>query len=170
MEKVIIIEKKVWINHRGVIPNHVIEQDGAKTHSAKQDTRFCIATDSGIIQDPACIPRNVTADNPEATRYVHTTRRYKHEVDKTYFRFFDDAEEILNNIIALIEWLEKTKTMDMNRKRKKLAEKHYHLTELRDIREEILALRIESSSKTRENLDSLHRDLADERDLIGAEL
>jgi len=55
-----------------------------------------------------------------ASGVCNITRRYARDLDKTYFKFYDDAEEVLININKFISWLRIVPTLNL----KKIQIKH----------------------------------------------
>lgn len=98
-----IAEVKIYINSSGKYraSDHVGEKMNYPC-----ETRYCVCNHSGPIMEPECLYKTPMASHcAGASPWLKPTRRYKEPLDKTYFKYYDDAEEVLHNIERFITWL-----------------------------------------------------------------
>ena len=162
-----------WISRGGL---GVVEDHNVKTKDDHvyykiegRETRYCIIRPTRRLQQPSLIYETPTKNECFfASGLIRQTRNFIRPLDRTYFKFFDDAEEVKNNIISFITWLQKVPTLNLKKMDKKgIMNTYGHL--LMDVPptpewEKILNLTY--VAKKRSDLSPLARDLQDELDLI----
>lgn len=105
-----------------------------------------------------------------ASGVCKVTRKYVRDLDKTYFKFFDDAEEVLINITKFISWLRTVPTLNLKNVQKKhiMQENEHFLRDVPDFPdpELIQALRNTLVIKKRSDLKALSLFHQNELDLV----
>lgn len=133
------------------------------------ESRYVIMKSSGRDYIPRLNYESPISDIcPQASVIINPTRKYKRELDDTYFKYYDDAEEVLNNIINFCKWLKKKiPTMSKKDSKKMLYLCEYLMKDVPDsqdlqqIRQSMIGLQV----KRRSDLSSLERFNQDELDL-----
>lgn len=171
-----IKEVKVFITREG---NGVVDRRHLKTPEdyayykvVGEETRYVICGAYGIHGSPARIYEGGLENECYfASGICSKTRRYVRKLDHTYFVFYDDAEEVLNNIIVYIKWLKKVHLLNLKKAqiKKILNENNHFMQDVPDFQERI-TLKAGSNVKMRSGLSKLERFLQDEKDLIEASL
>ena len=169
----VIMEVDIYITRDGnsyVDERHLKTEDDFRYYGVtKKEKRYVIVGPSGIKMHASCVYEMAMSDfGGYISALFKITRRYKKDFDKTYFRFYDDAEEVVENIRRFIQWLKKpTKVLGKVERRK--AKKYLHLLLDAPSSQEwalTIASPVGSNPKLRKNLDNLGRHLAEERDLL----
>lgn len=113
-------------NGHGILSDHIPEEQSDyyggldKVYEYHQvvgyETRYVIMQHNGICYLPHINYESPISDIcPSASNEINSTRKYKRELDTTYFKYYDDAEEVMNNIISFCKWL-KRKIPEMSKK------------------------------------------------------
>jgi len=167
-----IQEVEVWITRegRGVVEDrHVTQWNHDYYKIVGREKRYVIRHYVQSRQEPKALYERPLANEAYfASGCCNATRHYRREIDNTFFRYFDDAEEVLNNIISFIQWLRNIK--GLNKKQMKMIhEKNDYLLkdrpafpEMELIRQSQIGLQV----KRRSDLKGLARFNQDEEDLI----
>jgi len=119
-------------NGKNVIYPHVVERDPEYFKGAVPSKRYVIMSPIGI-HNHTLYSSLISIELPQAQQHLNTTRRYAREVDSTYFKYYDDAEEVMNNIISFIKWIKdrvntnKARTMNEVKAMDKMRERCIHL-------------------------------------------
>lgn len=104
-----------------------------------------------------------------ASNSLRRTRKYKNPIDSEYFRYYDDALEVKENIVAFVEWLIKKSPGLPQREFKKVMTRNETKMMYRHVKNQKwwnkVILNDGSDVKMRKELPELERELADERDL-----
>lgn len=133
------------------------------------ETRYEIFDNNGPVFLPASRYEQFTRTSLSYLQSkISPTRRYKLELDRYKFRYYDDAEEVLESIIFFISWLKKNPN-GKNKKEKDSLKKALHFME--DVHpiadwQKIKMSQVGLQVKRRSDLSPLAREIADERDLI----
>lgn len=173
-EQFFIHPVEVWITREG---NGIVEDRHLKCQSdyeyykvVGKEVRYVIRGCNGIVFLPSTLyERFLSGDGSFASSVVNRTRKYQRELDMTWFKYYDDAEEVLNNLIKFILWAKTIPKINIkNVMKKKLINQTKHLTvDVVDtratalIRESVSGLEV----KKRNDLSPLAKDLAEEMDL-----
>lgn len=101
-----IVEFEAWIVRDGkgmTIHKSVYGDDPSST----LDKRYKILNANGTGQfQPADFYTSPCSDEcVHAGAFMERTRKYKRDLDRTYFKFYDDADEVKQNMIRFILWL-----------------------------------------------------------------
>jgi hypothetical protein len=135
------------------------------------ETRYVIRGVSGVKYLPDLIYTTpIKHECFFASSVCTVTRRYVRELDRTYFKYYDDAEEVLLNIIRFIKWSKNIGKIKL-KKGQMTAIKLMTQDLVMDVLDTPEAERIRTSQvglevKRRSELKPLARDLADELDLL----
>jgi len=167
-----IAEVEVWVVRKGlgiVEERHLKSEEHHKYYQVDgKETRYVICGASGRKMLPATIySSHLQGDCYFASGFLKTTRTYRRELDKTYFKFYDDAEEVLKNIILFISWLRNIPKMNKNALKKIKAKTDYLLMDAHPTQEmeQMRALQAGLKVKRRSELKPLALDLQNELDL-----
>lgn len=172
-DQYLIRKVEVWVTREG---KGIVEERHLKTPEdhvyykvvGKQE-RYVVCGIYGICYLPAQIYESAIRDECYfASGIIRPTRKYLRELDRTYFRFYDDAEEVKNNIIVFLQWLRKVPTMGLKRMKEKAIVETYRdlIRDVHATQEWTEASKIICEGKKRSDLASFARSLADERDLV----
>ncbi len=137
----------------------------------RRDTRYRITRPTGSLYLPHLIYETPTKNECYfASGIIKQTRNYIHDLDKTYFRFYDDAEEVKNNIISFIKWLQTVPKIRLKNVRTKEIMNIYGslLADVPTTQEWEKALSLTFKEERRSDLSPLAMDLQEESDLIPA--
>lgn len=173
-DQYIIDEVEIWVsrNETSFVDERHLKtpEDHLYYKVDGKQTRYVICGNYGNAYLPASIYESaIRAECYFASGLIKPTRQYQRKLDHTYFRFYDDAEEVKNNIITFLQWLRKVPTLDLKKmKMKEIVERNSHfLQDVAPTQEWMTRSKRIINGKRRSDLNSLQRDLADERDLIG---
>jgi hypothetical protein len=132
------------------------------------EKRYVIVGPSGIKMMPHLIYENAVAGYFFfISGLFKSTRKYIREIDYTYFKYYDDAEEVLNNLIKFILWMKSYKPRgkkDVNAMKKYIS-LSMDVPDSQEI-ERIRQLNLGLNPKMRKNLSPLAKDLAEAKDLL----
>jgi hypothetical protein len=172
-----IAEVEVFITRNG---NGIVEERHLKTDEdhkyykvSGKETRYVIYGASGIKMLPATIYTSKLKDECYfASGVIRKTNSYIRELDNTYFKFYDDAEEVLKNIILFISWLRNKPKITGVKMKKIKARTDHLLMEVHAIPEvdQIRMLQAGLKVKRRSELKPLALELQNELDLKGHDL
>lgn len=167
-----ISQELVWITRNG---NGIVEDRHLKTEEdhkyyqvVGRETRYVIRGVNGIKHKPALIYETpLKYECFFLSGYTRPTRKYLRELDNTYFKYYDDAEEVMVNIQRFVKCLKTLPNID-NKTRKKIGIIAAHL--IVDVHDTVEAARIRVYQtglkvKRRSELSPLARDCASELDL-----
>lgn len=134
------VEVYVSRNGNGIVDErHLKTEDDFKYYKIDgMETRYVICGQYGIHGLPHRIYEGALQDECYfASSVCLTTRRYIRQLDTTYFKYFDDAEEVLNNIIRFIKWLRTVPTLKLKPAQIKniIKENSHHLKAVPDFPE-----------------------------------
>lgn len=161
-------------NGKGIVEErHIQSEADIRYYQASKETenRYRIWWHYGPIRNPACLYRvPAETDLYYFSGNLNATRKYLRELDQTYFKFYDDAEEVLNNIILFIQWL-KNPPAKLKEKKTflKILEKYQSLITDKAVSAEWVKTRqsqIGLQPKRRDALTRLRREVQDEMDLV----
>lgn len=185
-DQYIIVQTPCYITRdgQGIITNRkLIEDDGPDLveHNKKyykvcaDEIRYvvmypCIAGGISVLGYPA--NRYLSAMRNEcfmAYGFINQTRKYKLFLDNTYYKFYDDADEVIQNLIKFTKWLKNIPQTMAKRTIKEIMNKNEYL--IKDAPDTLEWQRAKASQhglsvKTRNSLNRLQRETVDERDLI----
>ena len=173
-EQYFIAEVEVYVTRNGlsiVQEHHLKSEEHFKYYQVDgKEKRYVIYGASGIKMLPSTIySTHLQGDCFFASGFVRTTRVYRRELDKTYFKFYDDAEEVLKNIILFITWLRNKPTTIKKMEMKRIKAKTDYLMEdvhaTQDV-EQIRMLQAGLKVRKRSELKPLALDLQNELDLV----
>lgn len=158
-----IVEREVYISKEYfAMSNHAALSDGY----ASKELRYCICGSTGVRYLPASVYEGFMRNECMAfSSYYIKTRNYKKDLDKTYFRYYDDAKEVLDNLVSFYRWAHNQTQKKMV---KVLMEIKADVMEYQNLDPTIL-YPIGLPEKMRKNLSPLARMFADDRDLVGAD-
>lgn len=171
-EQYFIQQIEVWITRegRGVVEDRHVTADNHDYYKIfGKETRYVIKHYVQSRQSPAVLyTRPLQEEAYFASSVVRPTRKYRQELDNTFFKYYDDAEEVLNNIIYFILWLKNLPTLP-KKATKLIKDRNDYLLRARASSPEMELIRqsqVGLTVKRRDQLGKLARDLAEERDLI----
>lgn len=154
----------------GVVDSrHIKSDDDSEYYKVSGlEERYVIRGASGIKHMPHTIyESHLSGECFFASGLLRTTKKYRRELDSTYFKYYDDAEIVMNNITKFIRWAKKLPTTLPKKTIKKISNQTSHITS--DVADTQEAQRIRASQvglkiKRRSELSPLAKDLAEERD------
>jgi hypothetical protein len=166
--------EKVWITREG---NGIVECRHLKTKEDHEyykvvgrEDRYVIYGASGRVFLPASLYETpLSGEGYFASGFVSKTRQYLREIDRTWFKYYDDAEEVLNNLVKFTLWAKRIPDLAIKTTIKKRLINQTKLL-VRDVADtrEVALIRTSATGlkvKNRKDLKPLARELADERDL-----
>lgn len=171
-DQFLIIPVECWItrNGNGVVEDRHVksEEDHKYYRIQRRETRYRIIRASGV---PIYLP-SLTYETPLmgeayfASGVVRKTRRYIRELDKSWFKFYDDADEVRQNIIKFILWLKNPPKISKTQMKKIMSLCGYLIQDVHPTQEWVRLSKIEFDLKKRKDLSPLKRELQDELDLF----
>lgn len=168
-----IQEIEVWITRqgRGVVEDRHVrtEEDHVYYKITGREKRYVIRHYVQSRQEPKALYERPLANEAYfASSVVHTTRHYIRELDNTFFKYYDDADEVLENIKSFIQWLRKIPTLKNKKQMKEIKEKNEYLLKDRPVFPEMELIRqsqVGLKVKRRSDLKGLARHNQDALDL-----
>ena len=170
-EQYYIGEVEVYVTRDG---NGIVEDRHLKTDEdykyyrvSGKEIRYRICGHSGPKHMPARLyESHIQGQCYFASSVCYETRKYIRPLDSTYFKYFDDAEEVLKNIINFTKWSKNLpkglKKMQMKRI---VAAVEDLIADVPSMPNQNQYLNGSSPKKIRKNLSPFARDLEDEMDL-----
>lgn len=177
IDSLFILEKDVYFNSSSPFPFcHPCGVWISGKPECITESRYVIYGHEGVEYLPSRAYKNYISDSGIVFPNAKKTREYKREVDETYFKYYDDAEEVLENIKALINWLDSLRLRNLKKKAQKKTSSKQKPTPgtdhvwTREIAVTSDWARLKNSMngcavRRRSDLSPLMRDLADEQDL-----
>ena len=166
-----ILAIAVWIcrDGNGIVSDHIPLSEHAYHQVSGREIRYVIHKYSGRDFLPHLNYESPISEYcPQASSFMSPTRKYQKELDRTYFKYYDDAEEVLNNIITFCKWIKTFKSKD-KKINKKILEGCHHLLkdvpdspELQSFRQSMNGL----SAKRRDQLSPKEKLSQDQKDLV----
>lgn len=102
---------------KGIVSNHVqLEGNEDYYHFTGLETRYTIRGVNGNVNHAL-----YSCHTQHECQFcsLATTRQYLRTLDETYFKFYDDAEEVLKNIQQFLKWLPTVEKMSLPKVKKK---------------------------------------------------
>ena len=161
-------------NGNGIVDErHIRCDDDLRYYQASEKTevRYRIWSHHGSMEDPSSLYRTpLEKDVFYASGHLRPTHQYLRKLDQTYFKFYDDAESVMHNIISFLQWLKNPpKKLLETSKFQKILKKYQPLITKKTVSAEwgkTKALQDGLRVKRRDALTRLQREIQDEMDLV----
>jgi hypothetical protein len=170
-----IRQVEVYVSRNG---NGVVDARHLKTENDfvyykidGMETRYVICGQYGIHGLPHRIYEGALQNECYfASSVCRSTRKYVRKLDETYFKFYDDAKEVLDNIVRFIKWLRQVPNLKLKPIQIKniMKENEHFLKAVPDFPEIELTQALMNTLviRNREDLKGLEKFKQDELDLV----
>lgn len=169
-ERYFIGEKIILFNPESKYPMQHPCGSWIKEEDAIKEKRYAIHGHDtfGLTVEylPARIYESLIDDVCFNARYsaIKKTNKYKKEVDSWLFKYYDDADEVMQNIIRFISWAKKNQTKKIKKVTGKLIKDFSPSKGW--LEKKVLSIGLNESAKRRKSLSSFRQEVESEMDLL----